>query len=263
MVCGDDSEILGIHNIPETADKCWYSFDSHKFVRIITIRFFCQAEEFVCGNIRIDGEVWAEPHSLLDLQDTNEVTPEFEDAMKEFAASPRHLKHVLALEKMRLNLKVSEENAFKLFEKYKLSPYSFNSEARILSAPRTGCAFCSDPMKELKSTYDQNDRIKSLVIQAMEGPLGCCAQCDEFAENIALLGDLYETQYLKLVQPPLLKITVMHVSKRLRNKRSSGDCFFDRVIVRAMEIFPMLNLSPIISIILAIPNITTLRTISK
>ena len=214
MVCGDDSEILGIHNIPETADKCWYSFDSHKFVRIITIRFFCQAEEFVCGNIRIDGEVWAEPHSLLDLQDTNEVTPEFEDAMKEFAASPRHLKHVLALEKMRLNLKVSEENAFKLFEKYKLSPYSFNSEARILSAPRTGCAFCSDPMKEPKSTYDQNDRIKSLVIQAIEGPLGCCAECDEFAENIALLGDLYETQYLKLVQPPLYKTrTDFHMKK--------------------------------------------------
>ena len=202
MVCGDDSEILGIHNIPETCAKCVYSFTGNKFVRLITIRFFCQAEEFVCGNIAIEGEIWTDPHSTLDLQDTNDVTPEFESAMEEFAASPKQLKDVLQLEKMRINLKISEENAFKLFEKYKLSPYSFNAEARILSAPRTGCAFCSDPLKEVRTRFAQSSGIKSLITQCEEGSLGCCAQCEEFAENIALLEDLYQTQYLTTLRPP-------------------------------------------------------------
>jgi hypothetical protein len=201
MVHGDAEEILGIRTIPQTSATCIFTFDGCFATRFLTLRFFVSTSTFCCGNIAIAGEIPGDSIVKQTIEWTSESNAEFGGAVQQFVGSARTLRDLLLLERSRLSFKISDDVLFDLSSRYLINPYVWNTRARLLSASRTGCAFCgiAGPIMD---RFSQNSHFSSLIVRNQEGDLLCCAQCLDVASAVSHLAETFQSEYLTTVAAP-------------------------------------------------------------
>ena len=231
----DNLNVIGNFTLPATRKWCRFYLDdadllgvenyNHFLSQFVRVRFFSEHPQFTCGNIRLECQLprkneqvntW---HPKVDEESLQKFTSLFEDFLK----SQRTLKDLLKLEKDRLSLFISEDIRNEMAVKHGINPILCDSYNTILnlSVPSNpdqqtnqqlkfeGCHFCGKSNVTQTSYYSQSLSFKGLIKDFEENDeyyLASCKDCEEFADNIAALSRLFNSEYLKPMNVPHFEV---------------------------------------------------------
>lgn len=176
-----------------------------KYVRFLKFEFDSEDDKISIGYIKIEAKsVFCEiPTRIIkttSIYDDSNRT-QFIEIFNDFLKGPMQLDNVIELERLRFSLHISEEFRNRLALEKGISPWLVDSRSQLIAAPKNNiCAFCKQPLNEIRHRYCQSAKLPSLISalkpdQQNNSAFSVCDKCNEKAEKLALISEVYEFEF--------------------------------------------------------------------